>query len=382
MARMIFVTGSLSHGGAERHAITLMNRLAERHHECHAVYVKSGAEQLDRIRLRDGGTVRCLNAVRYLDMRALADFASHISHLRPSVIVAANPYALMYSWLALRLSRVPARLVVTYHSMRLLGAKQQVQMLFYRLLFWTADGAVFVCERQRRYWSRRGVLARRNQVIYNGVDTTEFCDEWSPAERSKLRGALGLRDTDYVIGIAAVLRPEKNHVQLVEAVAMLRRIGLPARALMIGDGEMRAAVEARARELKVEGDVMITGLRQDVRPYIAACDAMALCSTSEAFSLAAVEAMALSRPVVVPDVGGALEMVVSGTNGFLFPVGDTAALVDRLAILADRAECMRMGREARVVAETLFSEKTMVDRYERTLLEVCAGYLGPKEALT
>src|SRR5688572_31838792 len=50
----------------------------------------------------------------------------------------------------------------------------------------------------------------------------------------------------------AVLRPEKNPVQLVEAIARLRATGCPARALMIGDGDMRAAVENRARELGVD----------------------------------------------------------------------------------------------------------------------------------
>ena len=71
--------------------------------------------------------MHCLNAARYFDTRALGDFAAHISRIRPSVIVAANPYALMYSWLALRLSRLRVPLVVTYHSNRLLGAKEQLQ---------------------------------------------------------------------------------------------------------------------------------------------------------------------------------------------------------------------------------------------------------------
>jgi len=377
MLRAIFVTGSLTHGGAERHAVTLINRLAERGHECHAVYVKNESPgQIDRLRLREGGTVRCLNAARYFDMCALADFATHISRIRPSVIVAANSYALMYSSLALRLSRLRVPLVVIYHSTRLLKAKEQLQLAVYRLFFWTADCSVFVCEKQRRYCLRRGVLSRRNEVIYNGVDTDEFCDRWKPEERGMLRGALGFRDTDYVIGIAAVLRPEKNHVQLVDAVAALRDMGIPARALMIGEGEMRAAVKARARELKVESNVVITGFQQDVRPYIAACDAMVLCSFTEAFSLAAIEAMALGKPVVHSEVGGAAEMIVPGRNGFLFPVGDTGALVDKLTILADRAVSRRMGTHAREVVELRFSDEIMVDRYEHMLAELCRTRSG------
>ncbi len=184
-----------------------------------------------------------------------------------------------------------------------------------------------------------------------------------------------------MIGILALLRPEKNHLQLLEAIATLRNLGIPARALMIGDGEMRGAIEARSRELKIENDVVITGLQQDVRPYIAACDAMALCSFTEAFSLAAIEAMALCKPVVHSDVGGAAEMIVPGWNGFLFPVGDTRALVDKLAILADRTVSTRMGKNARGVVERLFSESTMIDRYERMLLDLCRARSGAREAM-
>lgn len=369
MARLIFVTGSLSPGGAERHALGLMNRLSERGHQCHAVYVKQDGTL--SVPLRGGGTLRSLSAARYLDLRAVADFAAQLSRVQPSAIVAANPYALMYSWLALRLARLRAPLVVTYHSNRLLGVKERLQMMLYRLFFRNADCSVFVCHRQRRYWERRGVFSRRNEVIYNGVDTEAFRDKWSCEHRQALRQVLGFSDADYVIGLSALLRPEKNPVQLVEAVAALRKRGIPARALVIGDGPMRAAIEARASALGVAEDVVITGLQRDVRPYVAACDVMVLCSLTETFSLAAIEAMALSRPVVHSDVGGAAEMIASGRTGFLFPTGDTKAFVEKLAILADRKVSQRMGREARATVETLFSEKTMVDRYERTLEEVC-----------
>src|SRR5437870_10988094 len=51
-------------------------------------------------------------------------------------------------------------------------------------------------------------------------------------------------------------------------------------------------------ELGIGREVVITGLQQDVRPWLAACDALVLCSLTEAFSLAALEAMALGKPVV------------------------------------------------------------------------------------
>jgi glycosyltransferase involved in cell wall biosynthesis len=369
--RLIFAASSFPHGGAERHAMAVLNRLAERGHECHAVSIRESRGRPDRVRPGAGATATCLEAARYLDRRAVREFAAQISRVEPTAIVAANPYALMYSWLAARCSGVRTRLAVTFHTTLLQSAKEQLQMLYYRPFFWTAAVLVFVCERQKRYWLPRGVFARRNEVIHNGVDTEEFCDERQREKRGMLRYALGLSDADYVIGTAAWLRPEKNHVQLVDAVARLRARGIPARALLIGEGEMRGAIEQRARALGVGRSVVITGFQSDVRPYIAACDAVALCSVTETFSLAAIEAMALRRPVVHSDVGGAAEMIVPGNNGFLFPVGDTRAFVDMLAILANPAVSRRMGHNARALVESRFSERTMVDRYERLLLELC-----------
>lgn len=368
--RLCFVTGSLAHGGAERQTLALAERLGARGHDCELVHVKGEAALAAQ---GPAVTLKSLEARRYLDLRALGALARKLASLKPQVLVAVNGYALMYAWAALRGARLGAPLVATFHSTRLLGVKQELQMALYRLFFWSAACTVFVCERQRRHWRRRGVFSRRNEVIYNGVDTEAWCDVRSEAERARVRAAFGFGMNDYVIGMSALLRPEKNHLQMVEAVALLRDLGIPARALMIGDGEMRGAVQARARALGVAAHVAITGLQHDVRPYLEACDVLALCSVTEAFSLAAIEAMALRKPVVHSDVGGAAEMILPGKNGFLFPVGDTKALVDRLARLAEPGRCRLMGDRARGVVEVFFSEKAMVDRYERLLGELAAA---------
>jgi glycosyltransferase involved in cell wall biosynthesis len=364
--KLVFVTGSLVHGGAERHSITLANRLAERGHECHAVYVKNIPDQLSRLRLAPPASVRCLHARRYFDLSALSHLHAFIRRLAPSVVFATNCYALMYAGLA----RAGHPLVVTLHTTWLQTLKEEAQMLAYRPLFWSADAAVFVCERQKRHWLRRAVLGRRNEVIYNGIDPAYWKPD--PAAGAALRRALGFAPVDYVIGLSAVLRPEKNPVQLVEALARLRAMDLPAKVLFIGDGPVRQQVEQRARALGVDSHMAITGFQQDVRPFLSACDVAALTSFSESFSLAAVEALALGLPVVQPDVGGAAEMMVAGEEGFLFPVGDTGALVERLARLADPATRARMGRAASERVARSFTEDVMVERYERLLADLAS----------
>jgi glycosyltransferase involved in cell wall biosynthesis len=366
--RLLFLTGSLVHGGAERHTIQLAHGLAQRGHDCHLVYLQDEAGQLDR--LQGAVPARCLYARRYLDFGALQRLAVFLRRLRPSAVVAANPYAMMYATLALRHSGVRAPLVVTFHTTLLQSAKEWLKMLYYRPFFWGADCLVFVCEAQRRHWLRRLVAARVNRVIYNGVDPEHWRSPGTEV-RARIRRVLGLAEDDYVIAMCAVFRPEKNHVQLVEALARLRARGIRTRALLIGDGPMRPAIEERAHALGLAADVLVAGLQHDVRPFLAAADAVALCSTAvETFSIAALEAMSLGRPVVLSDIGGAADMVRPGSEGFLFPAGDTNALVERLAALSDAGLRLRMGAAARETIEARFSERAMVERYEALLQQL------------
>ena len=364
--RLAFVTGSLVHGGAERQSIALVNRLAERGHECHLLYVKNDPSQLERVALAPPSSVSCLHARRYLDLAALRELRGALVRLAPAAVLAANSYALLYAGLA----RAGAPVAVTLHSTYLQTLKERLQMLAYRPLYWSAAAAVFVCEQQRRHWLRRAVFGRRSEVIYNGIDLAYW--RVDPRAGEARRRALGFARADFVVGLSAVLRPEKNAVQLVEAVARLRARGIAAKALFIGDGPERGAVEARARAAGIAPHVRITGLQRDVRPYVCACDAMALTSRTEALSLAALEAMALGRPVVHPRVGGAAELIADGEDGYLFPVGDTAALVERLARLVDARLRSPLGQAARRKVERRFSERAMVDRYESLLAEIAS----------
>ena len=370
--RIAFITTSLGHGGAERHSITVMNGLAERGHECHAVYLKNDASQLDRIRVQGKESVFCADANGYLDRSALKRFTAHLEQLQPDAIVAANTYALMYAALARRSAKLKVPLVVTFHSTNLPEFKDQIKMLIDRFFILSADCLVFVCDNQRRYWQRRGMFARRTEVIHNGINTQHFSADEFSGEAGRLRQQLGITDTDFVVGMLAVLRPEKNHLQMIDAIARLRQQGIPAKALLIGDGIMRTALEARARDLGITQHVIITGACQEVRPYITACNVLALCSTGhETFSLAALEAMAMGKPVVHADIGGANEMIEQWHNGALFPVGDTEALVQQLALLSGRGSAEALGCNARRVVQTRFSENVMLDRYEQLLLDLC-----------
>ncbi len=117
----------------------------------------------------------------------------------------------------------------------------------------------------------------------------------------------------------------------------------------------------------------ITGTQHDVRPFIACCDVMTLVSRTEAFSIAALEAMALGKPMVMTEVGGASEQVIHGQNGLLFEPGDIDALVLHLSTLRSAALRAQMGLAAAQRVRDLFTLEKMTDGFTEQMTQV----LGP-----
>jgi glycosyltransferase involved in cell wall biosynthesis len=297
-------------------------------------------------------------------LRAVRELAALAHAHGATTIVCANAFALMYAQLANWLSPNSFVVMEIFHTTKLRKVKEHLEMAFYRPFFWAAQHLVFVCDGQRRYWRRRGLWARQTHMIYNGVDVSHFDPAKFEGGITQTREAIGFGAGDRVVGICAVLRPEKAHIDLLAAIARLRDEGQRWKVLIIGDGPMRERIEREAAKLGVEGDVRITGFQSDVRSCLAACDVIALVSTAiETFSIAALEAMAMQRPMIMSDIGGAREQVVHGVHGLLFPAGDVTALADCLRECWDGARTRQMGVAARQRVEREFSIKAMIDQY-------------------
>jgi glycosyltransferase involved in cell wall biosynthesis len=114
----------------------------------------------------------------------------------------------------------------------------------------------------------------------------------------------------------------------------------------------------------------ITGMQRDVRPFAACCDVMTLVSHSETFSLAALEAMALGKPVVLSDTGGAAELVVRGEHGFLFEPADIEALAMHLTTLTSPSMRLRLGAAAARRVRERFTVQGMVAGFSDRITEL------------
>jgi glycosyltransferase involved in cell wall biosynthesis len=213
--------------------------------------------------------------------------------------------------------------------------------------------------------ARRHLHARpeRTTVIHNGIDTTVF-RPGTPEERSRARAEMGASADDFVVLSVARMTPQKGHAVLLEAFAGLP-VSSPTRAVFAGDGGLRPALEARAREMGVADRVRFLGVRSDVPDLMRGADVVVLPSIHEGFGLVLAEAMASGLPVVASDTGPVPEIVEHERTGLLFPPGDAPALSAALVRMLDNGpERAAMGVRGRERAVAEFSFDTMIGRLE------------------
>lgn len=373
-ARALFLVNSLGVGGAEKQVVSLVNRLEPSRLAVSLLQIKHDdalRAQLDPARCTLG--TDALRVRKGLDWPALARLARQIDTLAPDLLVCTNMYALAWGAIARALSRRGAavKLVEVFHTTLPGSRKEALQMRLARPLLARTDLLVYVCQAQAAYWHRAGLRARREEVIHNGIDTAHFTDTWTLPQKAALRQRHGIGASDYVLGLCAVMRPEKAHGDLLTALAQLAAGGLRVHALLIGDGPERPRIEAQVDALGLRAQVHITGTLADVRPAIAACDAMVIPSRAvETFSIAALEAMALGKPMLMSDIGGAREQVEPGDHGLLHAPGDVEALSTHIRRLADPRLRRRMGERARERVVASFDVEAMARRYEGLLMDV------------
>ena len=178
-----------------------------------------------------------------------------------------------------------------------------------------------------------------------------------------VRSLLGARAGDPVLGVVGRLSPEKGHRYFIEAMNAVSAEHKDVRAVLVGEGQERAALTRSVREAGLEDRVYFAGYREDVSPWYRACDVVVMPSLREGMPLAALEAMAFAKPVIASNVGGIPEVVLDGVTGLLVHPADPSALAGAISgMLKDPALMERLGRAGRQRVEAEFSPSARTDR--------------------
>ena len=361
---VLFLVTHLETGGAERQLAELVTRMDRTRFRPIVVCQKGGGPFFDQIQAA-GIDARTLNTPSRTDPRFAFRLATICRRNGVRAMVIRGFSTMVVGIAVGKLLGIRPILMAEHATGRI--DRDPKKRPIERRLAPLVDGAIAVAKGQIPFLIEdKGFDAGRIRVIYNGIDLSE----WGPRERdTALLAELGIPDNAPVVGILAMLRPEKDHVTFLKAAKLVRKKLPEARFLLVGDGSERARLETLVDELGLTGRALFTGRRTDIPRLLSVFDVSVLSSTTvETFPMAFLEAMAMERPLVATRVGGVAEMIDGGENGHVVPPKDPEALANALIdVVADRDRARAMGRKSRTIVEQRFSMDRMVRETEAYL---------------
>ena len=242
-----------------------------------------------------------------------------------------------------------------------------------RLAVSRADALITVSSWTGRGIRASGVPPERIFPVLNGIDVVD----WDPAavDGASVRREFDIEPGAPLVVMIAQLVAWKRQATLIEAFRRVVEQRPSARLLLVGaeiapptaPGVVSYTEQLRqlVAESGLERHVTFTGRRADVRELLAAADIFALPSVDDPCALAHIEAMAMAKPIVTVEAGGAPELVEDGRTGLVGPADDSAQLAANLIdLIDDPVRARELGeRGRRRVLEDL-NAKRMADQVE------------------
>jgi glycosyltransferase involved in cell wall biosynthesis len=232
-----------------------------------------------------------------------------------------------------------------------------------RALFRGVDAFLAIGSANREFYLNRGARPECIHMTPYSVDNDYFRQRVAAAssERDSLRRELRLSPSLPIVLFASKLQQRKRCADLLEAYASIRSQA-PAQIVVVGDGPEYASLTGYARSMGLE-EVRFVGFKNqsELPAFYDLCDVFVLPSEREPWGLVVNEAMNAGKPIVASDaVGAARDLVLHGRTGYVYPVGDVAALARSLRLLVeDRHLRCRLGENARALVSAWGIEATV-----------------------
>ena len=347
--KLVFVISSLNIGGTERQIVDIAPALTARGFEI-IVYCFTEPGALAPLLARAGirvvappaGPAKQLGpwARKARFVRSVGRLFSLLVKERPAAVHCFLPLANVFGLLAARAARI--RCVLTSRrSLNRYQAKYPWLSRLERRLHRHATAVV-----ANSYAAARELVAEERAppdqvlVIHNGVALDKFD---APIDPSQMRAQLGIPADALIIVIVANLIPYKGHLDLLAALARIKRDLVDDwRLLVVGrDDGAGPSIHRAAVDRGLIDNLMLLGVRTDVPALLGAADIAVLASQEEGFPNAILEYMAAGLPIVATDVGGTSEAIGGDDVGWLVPPGDAAAMAQALLNLATDAPLRR-----------------------------------------
>ena len=331
--RVLHVLDHLDTGGTEYGVLKVLQGLTGQRFDSRICVMRGARSEIADSPLLVGRVIR-VGDLKVGSQRGVSRLARVFREWQPHIVHSRN-WGAIEALPAARWAGVPVAIHSEHgYELDMLKGLPLRRRLARRVFYRLADAVFTVTHDLSSYHARQvGWKEGRIGTIYNGVDTKRFAPR--PADRHRVREALGLPEGRFILGAVGRLVSIKDFPTLLKAAERVLSLGHDISVLIVGAGPERTSLERIAAAL---GDrVHFLGERNDLPDLFNAIDGFVQTSICEGMSNTILEAMASAVPVIATHVGGNPELVVDRTTGLLFPPLDASALAEKIALLVSRA---------------------------------------------
>jgi L-malate glycosyltransferase len=364
--KITYVLGSLRDGGTERQVLELLRHLDRKLFEPSLILMEGANAERSRdlvehcflLGVPQGGNSRWFFRSTSL-AKAVMRAQVHMKFLGSDIVHAFLPGPCILAGMAARMARIP----LIIGSRRSLPSQYRAgrqtagwaDRAAFRLAHFNLGNSQAVT---REMIGMAGCPEDKCATLHNGVDLQRF----HPDASSPIRQQWNWTRDEVVFGQMANFRAGKRQADFVEMAATLAQHHPQTRFILAGaDYGTQSSIVQQIESRGLESKFRVISGSSSPEEILAALDVYVCTSEAEGFSNAILEAMACAKPVIATDVGGNPEAVRHGQSGFLVPVGDVDALLQRAeTLLTNAALRQTMGMMGRKLVETEFSLAAMV----------------------
>lgn len=328
MKKLLLILPDLDCGGAQRVMITLLSQFSKKGYKI-SLLVLCGNGMM-REHIPEGIEVYSATKYRYhsiiLALISIFTISRYILKYQPDAILSSVTGANLAALIACQIVRYPRRLVVRHENTGQV-LRGQLKKLALKMLYKKASRVITITpEAKQDLISTCPDLHSSISVVYNPVDVEDILEK---AEQAPAHEWLHDRHVPVIVAVGRLEEP-KDYGTLILAFREMRRTK-ELRLAILGEGSMRSSLEKMIADLRLEGDVLLTGSVQNPYTWIKHSDIYVMSSKSEGQPVAMIEAMVLGAKIVSTDCrSGPRELLNGGEYGSLVPVGDFKALAEEI----------------------------------------------------
>ncbi len=351
--KILFIADTMRTGGTEIFTVSLMNKIVNLGHECHLFVIWNLNLQSTK-QLNNSVTVISGGREKKFHFGFLKKLKKEIKQFAPDVILNVAGFSYYAAKILCRRNKVPLFFAIHYTYNYNLKSKLTDIFLF-NIIRFSNDFAITIYEKQIEYFVQKyNIKKDKFFLIHNGVDADYFIRKNAKS------------NSIFRIVHVANYRYEKDQRTLLKSLVLFDQKYKNWKLTFCG--HVPNAVKQQFEEfLTAKGilnKIKFTGQVENVKNVLNKADVFILTSISEALPVTALEALAMSVPCILTDVGGCSDIIKNGKNGLLVQPKDTKLIAEKLEQLATDSDLRKnMGRQARHSAEKYFSLDKTADKY-------------------